>query len=286
MVLSGFPTQVLEACAKAVPPGVPVCPVTPAAETVDRLFSYRHEPLIFVCANIFKAIAFFKAFSPGDFFGEFRAKKTVIFADAAKPVWQDFAKFIIPLVDAYVVADCAMTPLPAEKWIPNVYLPIPESEWASETGEKVDDVVFYGSVKLYKERQEVLDYLRGQGVPVLSGGGMEQGYPLDFLAAMRRARITLNFSNCNTGAGANMHHVKGRIWEAAVSRTLVVETANPVTPKLFTPDEMIWFESQEELPALLRKLLVDDKLRFQMTSRMFEKAAQLVKPEVFWTKIS
>jgi hypothetical protein len=253
---------------------------------MDSLLSHRHEPLIFVCANFQEAAAFFETVSPEDLFGEFQAKKTVIFADASKPFWQDLARYLIPVVDAYVTADCAATPFPAEKWIPDVYLPIPESEWASETEEKVDDLVFYGSVRMFKERQELLDYLRGQGVPVLTGGGQEFGYPLDFMAAMRRARITLNFSNCNTGAGAKIHQVKGRVWEAAVSRTLIVESANPVTPRLFTRDEMIWFESKQELPALLRKLLSDDKLRSRMASRMFEKAIQLVKPEIFWSKLA
>lgn len=285
MVLSGFPSPLLEVCARAVPAGVPVCPVIPSAEAMDLLFLYRHEPLIFVCANFQQAVSFFGEFSPKEFFGEFRAKRTVIFADASKPVWQDLARYLIPVVDAYVAADCAMTPLPAEKWIPNVYLPIPESEWASETEEKLNDVVFYGSVEMFKERHDLLEYLGGQGMLVLTGGGQELGYPLDFMAAMRRARITLNFSNCNTGAGEKVHQIKGRIWEAAVSRTLIVESANPITPKLFTRDEMIWFGRQEELPALLRKLLLDDELRSQMTSRMFEKAVQLVKPEIFWSKL-
>jgi Glycosyl transferases group 1 len=286
MVLSGFPSPLLNACARAVPAGVPVCPVIPTPEAMDSLFSHRHEPLIFICANFQEAALFFANFSPGDFFGEFRAKKTIIFADASKPIWQDMAKSLLPVVDAYATADCVMTPLPAEKWIPDVYLPIPESEWASETEEKVDDVVFYGSVGMFKERQDVLQYLHGQGVPVLTGGGQEFGYPLDFMSTMRRARITLNFSNCNTGDGEKIHHVKGRIWEAAVSRTLIVESANPITPKLFTHGEMTWFAKKEDLPALLRNLLLDDELRSKMTSRMFEKATHLVRPEIFWGKLT
>jgi hypothetical protein len=285
MVLSGFPSPLLQACAKARPAGVAVCPITPSAGALDSLLSFRHEPLIFVCANFQEAISFFREIPPRVFFGKFRAKKTVIFADACKPFWQDVAKHLIPLIDAYATADCAITPLPTEKWIQDVYLPIPEAEWASEIDEKRDDVVFYGSVRMFKERQEVLDYLRGHGLPVLTGGGQEYDYSLDFMAAMRRARITLNFSNCNTGDGIKIHQVKGRIWEAAVSRTLVVESANPVTPKLFTQDEMVWFESRDELPSLLKRLLSDDELRSQITSRMFEKAVQLVKPEMFWNKL-
>lgn len=108
---------------------------------------------------------------------------------------------------------------------------------------------------------------------------------LDYLAAMRKAKITLNFCNCNTRDGIQLHHVKGRIWEAAMTRTVIVETRNPATASLFTNNEIIWFENKEALPKLLDGLLADADRREARANRMFEKAARFVKPEHFWGKL-
>lgn len=285
MVISGFQSPFFHVCIKAAPASAVICLAKPNKAALDELSANLSEPLVFICANYQEAISFFNVVPPKQFFGAFRNKKTLVFADASKPFWQALAQHLLPYVDAYATADCVDTPMPREKWVPDIFMPIPESDWASSFEEKSVNLAFYGSITMFKERRETVDFLRMQGMPIDIQGGQENEYALDYLEAMRKAKITLNFSNCNTREGIQIHHVKGRIWEAAMSRTVIVETCNPATTSLFTNDEIIWFENKEELPQLLNGLLADQNGREAIANRMFKKATQFVKPEIFWGKL-
>lgn len=163
-------------------------------------------------------------------------------------------------------------------------MPIREQDWAHATQPKLTDLGFYGSTEMFPERRETIDFLLNHGVKIAVGGGDETGYTLNFMEALRNTKLTINFSNCNRSEGPPIHHVKGRIWEAAMSRTAIIETANPVTPKLFSNDEIVWFERKEELLPLIENLLTNDVRRQEMTERMFEKAKLHVAPDAFWAK--
>lgn len=284
MLLSGIRSPLLNVYGKASLPHMIVCPASAGADDLAQLLSNAAEPLIFICANIREAVSFFEAVSPAKFFGSFRAKKTLVFADASKPFWQTFAQSLLPYVDAYATADCVQTPLDPKKWVPNIYMPIRDRDWALASQTKPIDVGFYGSVEMFSERRETIRYLLNANVNLSVAGGNESAYAINFMEALRDTKITLNFSNCNTGEGPPIHHVKGRLWEAAVSRTVIIETRNPVTPQLFSSEEIIWYDQKEALPELIRELLADDVRRNAIADRMYQKAMEYIQPELFWAK--
>lgn len=274
--LTGPASPLLNMYAKAAPSGTFIY-------TLDHWDKIpKDKPIIFICADINRTIAFFKRVTPGELFRG--VKSIAIFADLSKPVWQSFGKALLPYIDAYVAADCVDTPLDRDKWIPDVYLPIPTSEWATNKPKPID-LGFYGSVELYDERKNVLDYLTASGLSPVVKGGQESAYTLDFMDALRQTKVTINFSNCNTKNSQSIHHVKGRVWEAAMARTAIIETRNPITSQLFTDQDITWFDKKEESPDLIRSLLNDDKRRNEMTDRMFDKAKNYTDPETFWDRL-
>lgn len=243
----------------------------------------KDVPVVFICADTQRTINFFKRVTPKKIFSGKRS--IAVFADASKPIWKAFGKALLPHIDAYVTADCADNPFDSDKWIPDVYLPIAEIEWAKESQDKPIDLGFYGSVQLYKERLETLKYLRESGLNPSIGGGIDGGYSLNFMGALRHTKVTINFSNCNVIGQNPIHHIKGRVWEAAMARTAIIETRNDITPKLFTDEEITWFDRKEELPGLIRDLLSDDKRRNSMTARLFDKAKNYTDIESFWGRL-
>ena len=101
---------------------------------------------------------------------------------------------------------------------------------------------FIGSV--YQDRAH---FLRNLGSNVFISGGQRAGKltPYEYAGLIRRSEININFaiSPCQT-----YYQTKGRVYEILASRSLLLESKNPSTAKLFTPGvDYIEFSTPQEL---------------------------------------
>lgn len=74
-----------------------------------------------------------------------------------------------------------------------------------------------------------------------------------YLDLVRQCRLTVNFSAYSTGDG---HQLKGRVFEAAVSGSMLLESANDMTGDFFEDGkEFVSFTDEADLVAKVRHYL-------------------------------
>ena len=245
--------------------------------------SLDHERLIFVMGDLKMTMALFRIVPP-QYFKEFK-HVIMIFADSMKPQWNKPLHQLAMFANQVVLMD-RYTGDKQKKIIRDVYLPIHKKHWYN--GEKKDvGLSFYGSTKIYPERKEVIEFLKGAGVDIVYGGGEENQFPLDMMHELRRSKITLNFGNCLSGSqhDRKKFQIKGRIWEAMMAKAVVIEPRNPETAKLFTSDEIMWYDDMKEIPAMVDMLLHDHAFRDYMAENAYQKAKKYADPEYYWGKL-
>lgn len=245
--------------------------------------SLNYENLIFVMGDLKRIMSIFKIIPP-TYFKEFK-HVTMIFSDGVKPQWAKPMRQLSFLADKVILMD-QYTDKRVDKIIPGIYLPIHKKHWYNGQ-EKDIGLSFYGSTSIYPERRETLAFLENAGIKIVTGGGEENQYPLNMMNELRRSKITLNFGNCLTGSQHNMRkfQIKGRIWEAAMAKCVVIEPRNPETVKIFTDKEIVWYDDMEELPELIGGLLMNSVRRKEIAEKAFDKAKQYADPDIYWRKL-
>lgn len=241
------------------------------------------DNIVFLMGNLVAIITLFKHVNPIRFFSRFK-NVTMIFADGSKPVWVKPCKELTKLAHKVVMVDCYNDEL-GGKVIPGLYLPIKRIDWYTNQQKDIN-LAFYGSTKMYYDRREILNFLVGCGYKIKYGGGMESNYKLDMMECLRRTSITFNFSNCETHPNMpKRHQIKGRIWEAAVSKAVILETRNNETASIFNDDEIVFYDDMRELPALIDRLQHDYVWRESLADKAYAKAIKYVDPDKYWEKL-
>lgn len=231
---------------------------------------YEKDHVVFVMGDLKRITPLFKIISPSFYFNHFD-KVTMIFPDGSKPQWLKPMMQLSRLANKVVVMDSFNKH--------GCYLPIKKDYW--HTGEVKDiDVAFYGSTDIYPERKNTLAYLRQAGIDI------QHSFVPDMMEALRRTKITFNFGNCLSGnTELRRWQIKGRIWEAAMAKCVVIEPLNEETEKIFTNNEIIWYSDMKEIPGLVNMLLKDNDFRDYVAENAFQKAKQYADPDIYWGRL-
>ena len=148
------------------------------------------------------------------------------------------------------------------------------------------DLTFIGNVKGYPYRAGVLDELAQAGLDVVVNPHIDDsGVIPDFTAfarALRRSRVTLNFSRCN---GEPVTQLKTRMLEGSLFGSVVASDSTLYAGDYFTEgEEFIGYSSPENLKRRLDPLLSDPERLAAMRSRARSKADYL-RVANFWTVV-
>lgn len=231
---------------------------------------YEKDHVIFVMGDLKRIKPLFDIVSPAFYFKQFK-KVTLIFPDGTKPQWRKPMEQLSTLADKVVKMDVFNEH--------GCYLPIKKEYWYNDEPKDID-VAFYGSTGIYPERVKTIDYLKQSGIDV------QHSFVPDMMEALRKTKLTINFGNCLSGnTQLKKWQIKGRIWEAAMAKCVVIEPRNPETAKIFTKDEIVWYDDMEELPGLIDALLRDDVWRYSISEKAFLTAKQYTNPDIYWERL-
>ena len=143
---------------------------------------------------------------------------------------------------------------------------------------------FLGQVSSYRSyRSEVLEHLKEKGVPgyFRTSGRDSQVSHSEYADIMRRSKISINFSK-----SVHSHQLKSRVMEILFSGTLLMESDNEQTSKLFTPmEDYVPFFSKEDLLEKLDFYSRNDEFRKKISESGHAKAIKNYSSKIFWEKI-
>jgi len=155
--------------------------------------------------------------------------------------------------------------------------------------EKDLDVSFIGA--LYPDRVEFLSRIAAIGVQVgvnphrrdvavdFVQSRTNQPSYLDYMAGLRRSRLTINLSSSSSGNGQQL---KTRVLEACSVGTVVVTDDRGLTERFWEPEvDFVQFKDGAELPALLAGLLADPA-RIERMSLSARRKARKLNKSGFW----
>lgn len=291
ILLIGFQGPIFTQLAETAPDNVIPHPLSRLSlnTIIDGLqmsLAHRCDEIIFIMGDLMATAFAFKAISPYKYFGKFK-KVTMIFADGEKPQWVKHRKSFEELADKVVRMDVFNDEMD-RKVIPGIYLPIKKEDWHFGGGKDID-FAFYGSLALYSKRKEIISFLQDAKTGIITAGGEETRYQIDMMDALRRTKVTLNFSSCISKPGKShngeVSQIKGRLWEAMVAKTVVIEDRNSESSKLFTDDEIVWYDDYREIPSLVDKLLTDYAWRETIVENAYRKATKYCDPDYYWGKL-
>lgn len=154
------------------------------------------------------------------------------------------------------------------------------------------DVSFIGA--MYPYRVELVELLRAEGVKVavnphrpdpaedFASSRRDQPGWLDYMAALRASRMTINFSRSSAGP---IEQLKTRVLEATLAGTVLLTDDTDRTGRFWTVDEeFVHFTGPADLPGLVTSLLADpDRLR--SISERASRRARGIALNNFWEGI-
>ena len=151
--------------------------------------------------------------------------------------------------------------------------------------ERAIDVSFVGSVDQYPDRKRAIDRLRQAGIEVHHAGGQREGHLSvhDYAALFQRSRISLNFAKSVLEGPTQ---VKGRVFEATMCGSLLLEEDNPHVRKWLTPGvDYVPFTDPDDLAAKVEYHLKNEKERARIARSGQRKAEKLYHARNFWKRI-
>lgn len=161
-------------------------------------------------------------------------------------------------------------------------------------GERDIPVSFFGTFWGPENRREFISYLKENGVEVATGGGQHVALPgsqalpkRQYAELMARSKICLNFSKWTEGSGApGKAQIKGRVFEALMSRSLLLEERNEQTPHFFEEGrDCVGFATKEELLDKVRYYLAHDEERCRIATQGWETVRERWNGRKFWERV-
>jgi hypothetical protein len=151
---------------------------------------------------------------------------------------------------------------------------------------KTIDVSFIGSLNGYRNvRLNYINYLRGNGIPVIVSGGQRE-HKLDadsYAKQIRTSKININFSE---SAYPNIHQCKGRVFETMASNSLLLESENVATRRKAVPGvHYIEFKSEIDLKEKILYFLNNSTERNDIAERGYNLYNQKYTAGVYWKTI-
>lgn len=193
----------------------------------------------------------------------------LVLPDMRKAYWQGIVSIAGPAFDLVVSFDgCTLESLPGLRPLGERFFrgwtPISSSGEPPPLAGRPYAVNMIGS--LWGDRLTAARALTAAGIQVIvrppptAGTPVEPGMPTHktlsndtYLDLVRQCRLTVNFSACSTGDG---HQLKGRVFEAAVSGSMLLESANDMTGDFFEyGKEFVSFTDEADLVAKVRHYL-------------------------------
>lgn len=142
------------------------------------------------------------------------------------------------------------------------------------------DVNFAGS-KHHKDRIEYLSFLGKnlENISIRGGQNEETLSPQVYAALIRRSKINLNFPLHPFG----FDQIKGRVFEVLAAKSLLLERANEVTKKLFTPGvDYIEFDSPQDALDKIKYFLDNEEKRIEIAGNGYKKYREKYSSDIFW----
>ena len=156
---------------------------------------------------------------------------------------------------------------------PKLYYPIEEKD-------KDIPVSFIGSVR-YSDRQQYLSHVMSSRIPITVRGGQRENFlsPEQYANFILKSKITINFSS----SPGSDHQVKGRVFEALASKTLLLESANEKTRQLLTPGKhYVEFTTPLDLVQKIDYFSRNDAERIKIANEGHEEYKKKYTATEFW----
>ncbi len=145
------------------------------------------------------------------------------------------------------------------------------------------DVSFSGSIGNWQKRDEYINFLRANGIAVVTGGGQEYDTrlsPEEFHKSIARSKIALNFCEHRTEGYAEL---KGRVFEAMQCRTMLLEGEGRETPKFFERGkDYVSFTTKEDLLEKVKYYLEHDSERQAIAEAGYKKVTDIYTSKNLW----
>jgi hypothetical protein len=147
------------------------------------------------------------------------------------------------------------------------------------------DISFIGTQ--YNERKEYLDYLKDNlsKYPykiVIGSGARGDKYSFEeYASILRRSKICINFTMSPSG----MHQLKGRTYEAAACNTMLLESENDQTCKMFPDSCVKYFTSKENLVEKVHEYLHNVDHRIKIAQNAYNYYTLYYSPTQFWKQV-
>jgi hypothetical protein len=204
--------------------------------------------------------------------------------DAVFPPIMAMAEALLDVVDLNVVVDSA-APIAASRQ-QEKYLAL----WAPQDPRVYHDPGIPRDVgislpgQLYPERTAGINTLRRAGIDVLHTGGQRTDTRVslaEYASVYQRSKITLNFARSREA-----YQVKGRVFEATLCGSMLLEAANPETARLLTPMvDYVPFDSRQDLVEKARYYLAHDDERRAIAEHGQRTVATRYSNEVWWRTV-
>lgn len=197
----------------------------------------------------------------------------------------ELAESMMPLVDLTVSPGC-IDHFRQSAWLGKcieLLAPFDPRVFYDPELERDIDLSFNGGLNNYPDRIAGLAALRAAGINVVKTGGQHDN-PLsieDYARVFMRSKITLNFSR----SGAKLT-IKGRLFEATMCGTMLLESYNPETPKWFEPmQDYVPFADEKDLVEKARYYLEHEEERKAIALRGKQKVQHIVDGKIFWERV-
>src|SRR5438045_793593 len=148
--------------------------------------------------------------------------------------------------------------------------------------EKDIDVSFVGSPR-YPDRQLFLNYLLINYPQIVIRGGQreEKLTPEKYAEYIRRSKISINFSLSPAGFWQS----KGRVFDIVCAGGLLLEHANPATPRFFKPGEdYVEFSRPEDLLEKIHYFIQNEDERLKIAAQGNKTFMENYTAQHFWDK--
>lgn len=149
--------------------------------------------------------------------------------------------------------------------------------------EQIIDVSFVGS-KHHRDRRLYLPFIQAQIPNILISGGQGEAQltPQIYASIIRKSKINLNFSLHPLG----FDQIKGRVFETLGSKSLLLERANEMTKKLFSPGvEYVEFDNPQDAVDKIKYFLSNEKEREKIAENGYRAYFNRHSPDIFWRTI-
>ena len=203
--------------------------------------------------------------------------------------WADWVPRLVdtitPLVDVSIIADSLLhfEKSPFKDRYLHLFHPADIRVFNDPELERDIDISFNVGIRGLSDRISGLGALAAAGIHVVkSGGQLEHPLPLEeYARVFKRSKISLNFS-----LSGDKPTLKGRLLEATLCGSMLLETWNSETPKWFKPMvEYVPFTCEKDLVEKARYYLAHDAERAAIALRGREKARRIGNGKIFWGAI-